>query len=318
MPDTLSVIMTVYNQADHVGEAIDSILRQTYKDFDFIIVDDGSEDTTLSEIRKHPDPRMRIFNRSHAGRGSALNFALSQTTASWIAFMDSDDIASSDRLLRQRQAIVDDPTITAISSSYLLVDSSGQLVREKHLPTTHEEIVHWMPVQCSMCFPAAMIRREILEKAGPFNEELIAAVDYDLWLKILDVAKFSNISDGLIKKRSPSTSISVKFKEAQLRNTYEMAKRYLEQQYQVATWGSKKERILQLGQLEYYHGTMSNARRYFIPILFYRPHIVIVWRYFLASCMGDKIFRLLRGSGIAESIGNIFRGIAGRSNYFAP
>ncbi|MGA7160096.1 MAG: glycosyltransferase [Bacteroidota bacterium] len=319
MVGTLSVIMTVYDQADYVGEAVESIIRQTYREFDFIIIDDGSDDQSLAKIQKYDDPRIRIFSRDHQGRGSALNFALAQTNATWVAFIDADDIALPDRLLLQTRALAEDEAIDAISGWYQLVDERGNIIREKRLPSKHEEIVELMPVQCSMCFPAAIIRKNILVQAGMFDEKLVAAVDYDLWLKILDNAKFHNIPINLIKYRISSNSISSRLKDVQSRYAYEIGVRYLKEKYRIAQRDDAKAKIsLKLGKLEYYQGTMVNARRHLAKLLWYKPYFFITWRFYLASLLGNRVFTLLRSLGFADSIGNIFRKSSVKHNYFVP
>src|SRR5208283_1738877 len=137
----MSVAMTVYNGEKFLEEAVRSILDQTLDDFEFIIVDDGSTDRSVELIKKHTDRRIRLFPLAHVGRAAALNYAIAQTTAPFIAIMDADDIAYPYRLQMQYDAIVHDQTIDVVSSSYQMVDEKGNLIREKHLPPSHEAIV---------------------------------------------------------------------------------------------------------------------------------------------------------------------------------
>ncbi len=233
--------------------------------------------------------------------------------------MDADDVALPDRLFLQNRAVTEDTTIDAISSSYQLIDERGDVIREKRLPTTHEEIAELMPVQCSMCFPSTLIRKSVLVQAGMFDEKLVAAVDYDLWLKILDHAKFRNISNSLLKYRISSTSISQRLKNVQSRQAYEMGVCYLKEKYRIAQRGNAKAKIsLQLGKLEYYHGTMMNARGYLAGLLWRKHYMLIAWRYYIASLLGNRVFTLLRSSGIADSIGSIFRKSSLKHDYFMP
>ena len=249
----ISVVMTVYNGEKFLAEAIQSILEQTFAEFEFIIVDDGSTDRSVELIKKYADRRTRFFPLEHVGRAAALNYAVSQTASPFIAIMDADDIAFPYRLQTQFNAMMNDERIDVVSSSYIMIDEQGSLIREKHLPVTHEAIVDLMPVQCSMCFPAALIRRSVILQAGMFDEKLDAAIDYNLWLRILDRAKFHNISDSLVKYRISRTSISSRFRNVQFGHTYEMGMHYLEEKYRVAQGDEQRVKIsLQLGRLEYY------------------------------------------------------------------
>ncbi len=315
----ISVVMTVYNGEKFLDEAIRSILEQTFAEFEFIIVDDGSTDRSAELIKKYTDRRTRFFPLTHVGRAAALNYAVSQTASPFIAIMDADDVALPHRLQTQFDAMMNDERIDVVSSSYMMIDEQGNLIREKHLPVTHEEIVDLMPVQCSMCFPAAFIRKSILQRAGLFEEKWVPAEDYNLWIKILDHARFHNISKSLVKHRITSTSLSSRFKNVQARNSYGMGMRYLEEKYRAAQGDELKAKIsLQLGRREYYNGTMENARRHLAKALWNQPTIFIAWRYYIASLLGNRIFTLLRSTGLADRIGNIFRKFSANHDYFMP
>ena len=228
----ISVIMTVYNGENFLEEAIRSILEQTFAEFEFIIVDDGSTDRSAELIKKYTDRRIRFFPLAHVGRAAALNYAVAQAASPFVAIMEADDIALPDPLQTQFDVLINDEKIDVVSSSYIMIDEQGNLIREKHLPVTHEAIVDLMPVQCSLCFPTALIRKSILEQAGLFEEKWVPAEDYNLWIRILDHARFHNISRSLVKHRISSASLSSRFKNIQAQNSYGMGMHYLEEKYQ--------------------------------------------------------------------------------------
>ena len=147
----------------------------------------------------------------------------------------------------------------------------------------------------------------------------LSEIDYDLWLRILDRAKFYNISTSLVKYRISKNSISSRFKHMQLQHSYEKAICYLEEKYRNAQGEESKAKIsLQLGRREYYYGNMVKARGHFDKLLWYRPTMFIAWRYYLASLLGSRIFLLLRSTGLADSIGNIFRKSLMNHDHFMP
>jgi glycosyltransferase involved in cell wall biosynthesis len=315
----ISVIMTMYNAERFLREAIESILSQTYRNFEFIIFDDGSTDNSVAIAESYNDPRIRLFRSPHIGRAATLNKAVEAAKTGLLAFMDADDIALPHRMQMQYDTMVNDETIDTVSSSYQLIDERGNPIREKHLPVSHEAIVELMPMQCSVCFGAALIRTSILLQAGMFDEKLTTAIDYDLWLRILDRAKFYNISNSLVKVRISNTSISSRFRNVQFRHTYEMGMHYLEEKYRNAQGDESKAKIsLQLGKLEYYYGTMVNARKYFVKILWNKPYMFVAWRFYIASFLGSRIFMLLRSTGLADRIGNIFKKSSRKYDYFMP
>jgi len=311
--------MTVFNAGTFLREAVQSILDQTFSEFDFIIADDGSTDRSREYLTNLADPRIRFFPLGHVGRAAALNFAVFHTSAPLVAFADADDVASPHRLQLQYDALQNDPAIDAVSSWYQMIDEEGNLIGEKRLPTSHEEIVQLMPVQCSMCFPAALIRKEIVVQAGPFDEKLSAAIDYDFWLRILDLARFANLPMSLMKFRISPQSISGRFKTAQGQQAYDLGKNYLRKKFEEAgDAGSKADISLQLAKVEYYSGNMALARRHLAGLLWNSAVMVVAWRYFLASLLGKKVFAFLRRTGVAGSLGKLLGGASSKHDYFMP
>ena len=294
-------------------------LEQTFAEFEFIIVDDGSTDQSAAIIKRYTDPRIRFFPLAHVGRATVLNYAVAQAIAPFIAIMDADDIAYPHRLELEHDAVVNDQTIDVVGSSYEMIDEGGLPIREKHLPTSHEAIADLMPVQCSVCFPSSLIRKSVLVQAGLFDDKSVIGEDYDLWLRILDRAKFYNVSRSLIQYRVSGNSTSVKFRNLQLRHSYEKGISYLEEKYRNAQGEESKAKItMQLGRREYYFGAMGKARKHFAKLLWYRPVMPMAWRYYLASLLGTRIFLLLRSTGVAENIGSIFRKPSVNNDYFMP
>jgi len=315
----ISVVMTVYNAEKFLDGSVRSILEQTFTGFEFIIVDDGSTDRSVEIVRAYHDERIRFFPLAHAGRAAALNFAVSQAVAPFIAIMDADDISIPDRLELEYREIVKDQTIDIVGSSYQIIDEKGDLIREKHLPESHTAIVDLMAVQSAVSFPSALIRKSIMQDAGMFDEKLAASVDYDFWLRILDRAKFCNVSASLVQYRTSRTSISSRFRQVQAQNSYEKAMHYLEKKYLNADGVEAKAKItLQLGRREYYFGNMASARNHFSKLLWNRSAMFIAWRYYIPSLLGGRIFRALRSAGIADRIGSIFRKSSRNNDYFMP
>jgi glycosyltransferase involved in cell wall biosynthesis len=315
----ISVVMTVFNGEKFLREAVQSILDQTFSEFEFIIVDDGSTDRSAEYMRSFSDRRIRFFPFDHVGRAAALNYGLAQATAPLVAFADADDIASPHRLQLEYDALQNNAEVDAVGSWYQIIDEQGGLMREKRLPTSHKEITELMPVQCSVCFPAALVRKETIVQAGSFNEKLTAAIDYDFWLRILDTARFMNLPMSLIKFRISPQSISGRLKTTQKQQGYAMGMDYLQKKYTNTHDAEMKAKIsMQLGKVEYYAGNMAAARSHVARLLWNNPDMFIAWRYYLASLLGKNVFAFLRRTGIAGSVGNVLRGSSAEHDYFMP
>ena len=195
----ISVVMTVYNCERYIEESIRSILAQTMADFEFIIVDDGSTDCTKELIVKYNDPRIKFYPLEHVGRACALNYAVEKAQGTYVIFMDADDIALPERIEKQYLRLQQNPEIGVVSGWYQLIDAQDKkLYTLRKLPERHTDIEYEMTKQCSMCFPATMMRSHFISQVGGFNEQLKSAIDYDLFVRILPVCGFSNMQELML------------------------------------------------------------------------------------------------------------------------
>lgn len=188
---TVSVVMPVYNREKIVGESIESILKQTFQDFEFIIVDDGSTDNTLAVVKKYAeqDSRIKIIvHEKNCGVGCARNTAQRAARGQYLSIMDSDDIAVPTKLETQVQIMTDYPTIVATNgkeASFSTEIPMKQNVREYHFSELEKFSVelffyNWFGNS------GAMIRRSFVVKNNIWYDETLAVgEDYDYWLQIV-------------------------------------------------------------------------------------------------------------------------------------
>ncbi len=199
----ISVHMSVYNQKRYIAVAVESILAQTYRDFEFVIIDDGSSDgsTEILERFAAQDPRIRLVSRPNTGIGPARNEALGLSRGEFVAVMDSDDIALPHRFQRQVDFLREHPEIVAAGSWVEWIDPEGNPLCDYHPPETHDEIDrrHLEERAHLICHPASMIRTESLRKIGGYRPEL--AHDFDLWLRLAEVGRLANMPEVLLKYR---------------------------------------------------------------------------------------------------------------------
>jgi glycosyltransferase involved in cell wall biosynthesis len=294
--DQVAVIMTAYNCENYIGLAISSILTQTFKDFEFIIVDDGSTDRTKEIIATFDDPRIQFYSLDHIGRARALNYAVGKAQSPYIAFMDADDISVQERLAVQVKYLKEHSEIGAVSGWYQTIDASGKKQGSIHwLPSQNAEIEQEMTKHCSLCFPAFLVRKEILDTVGMFNEGLQSAIDYEYFLRLLPLTHVANIPALLFYHRQHLTSITALLLQDQQRNKYEHAERYLLEKLQhLSTSEEKKSVFIRLGINEYYYGSMHNARRWFSDAGGGIWNTKTIWRYYFPSFLGNSLFRIFR------------------------
>lgn len=215
MPPAISVIMSVYNGEDYLEESIDSILTQPFRDFEFIIVNDASQDQTLSilEEKARQDPRIKILrNPSCLGLTRSLNRALQKAKGRYIARQDADDISSPQRFALQHAYLESNPGIFLIGSSATIIDAQGQkkksYLREDNPEKWAKKLKRFNPLFHS----SIMFRHQGLY----YRNKFYFAQDYDLYLRLLTRGeKISNLPTYLIKRRDNPRAISRCQKQAQ-------------------------------------------------------------------------------------------------------
>ncbi len=210
-PPTVSVVMAVYNTERYLVQAVESILGQTFRDFEFVIIDDGSTDRSLKILQKYAatDDRIHLISRENRGIPKTRNELLAHSTGEFIAVMDSDDIAMPDRLARQVEFLRQHPEVVCVGSAQDRVDEAGRLLFTQVEPEEDLEIQQWMlRGYTSINNPSAMIRRAAIVKVGGYDESLPQAEDLDFFLKLGEIGKLANFKESLIQYRQHQQSIS--------------------------------------------------------------------------------------------------------------
>ncbi len=216
----VAVVMSVYNGMPYLPEAVKSILDQTYHDFEFLIVNDGSTDGTEAFLATLTDPRIHVFTQDRQGQQSAAHLGIRSTQAEYIARMDSDDVASPDRLEKQVAYLDKHPDVGLVGTQITRRGDRGFGLKS-HLPTEHHQIVDdLMHNRHSMCNPSTMLRRDLYFAVGGYWKYNIAE-DWDLFLRLAEVSKLANLDEPLLSYRFHSGSINGRrIIEAQLYNEY--------------------------------------------------------------------------------------------------
>jgi len=205
----VSVIMPVHNGERFVSEAITSILRQTFSDFEFLIVDDGSTDSTPSILRSFHDPRIRLLtNDRQRGIVGALNRALAEARGTYIARMDADDRSAPDRLERQTAFLDREKDVALVGTAAVLIDEQGrERGRESH-PAGAREIRKTIFVHNPFIHGSVAVRKSVLDECGVYDERFLHNEDYDLWLRICARHASANLPEFLLERRIHPESIT--------------------------------------------------------------------------------------------------------------
>jgi glycosyltransferase involved in cell wall biosynthesis len=200
----VSVVMPVYNVETYVGEAIESILGQTFSDFEFIIIDDGSADDTWNIIQSCKDERIiALRNNINSGNYPSRNRGMKIAKGKYIAVMDGDDIAMPERLEKQLEIMESDDTLLAHGTASVF--SSGQISRR---PCSYELLKVMLLQDNIFLHPSLIIQKKIIVELGYYNEYYHFSSDYDLVCKIAQKGKIMNIPDILMRYRLHENQIS--------------------------------------------------------------------------------------------------------------
>lgn len=209
MSPKVTVLMSVYNGEDHLTQSIESILLQTYKDFEFIIINDGSTDDTLKIITSFNDSRIKIINQKNAGLTKSLNRGLSLVKSDFIARIDADDISHPERISKQIHFLQSNPDIVLVGSNAIIIDENGNRLGKTHFPYNHDELIEKM-IELISPFPHASVffRQKVALDMGGYNERFLRGQDFDLWLRISQKFKIACLKEPLIFLRKSFNSIS--------------------------------------------------------------------------------------------------------------
>jgi glycosyltransferase involved in cell wall biosynthesis len=213
--------MAVYNGEKYLAEAIDSILCQTFTDFEYLIVDDASTDRSLEIINSYQDPRINVIrNPANVGLTRSLNIGLDLARGEYVARMDSDDISLPERLSKQ-VAYMDAQREVGVCGTWAKdIDSKGQVTGSREPPVgKHLEYNYWRP--SPIIHPSATIRRSLLD-AQRYDEQMRYAQDFDLWLRIRTTHKLANLPEYLLLYRVHQDQITLSKRNDQLLATYDI------------------------------------------------------------------------------------------------
>lgn len=207
----VSVIMSVRNGERYVTYAIESILKQTFTDFEFIIIDDASLDKTKSIVNKYKDPRIRLLiNNRKRGLTGSLNKALKIAKGKYIARMDYDDIARKDRFKKQVEFLENNQNIGVLGSFVMLIDENNHLKRIMKFPVRHKAIIRDLMMFNPIRHSTVIFRKNLIIEYGFYDDKLDGAEDYDLWLRLAKYTQLANLNLPLLKYRVHKGSVSEK------------------------------------------------------------------------------------------------------------
>lgn len=211
IPPAISVLVSVYNADKYVSYAIESILNQTFTDFEIIIVDDCSSDASWDICQKYAQQDNRIIairNKVNLGGCETLNVGLKLVKGKYVARQDNDDWSYPDRLAKQFTYMEAHPAVGIVGGSMEIIDEDEKVTGKRTYNSTDHAIRKKIFRYSPFSHPLVMFRKSILDTVGYYNCTCAPADDYDLYFRIGEVSEFANLDDILLKYRVVSTSLT--------------------------------------------------------------------------------------------------------------
>jgi glycosyltransferase involved in cell wall biosynthesis len=228
----VSVLMPVYNGERFLRAAIESVCAQTYADWEFVVVDDASNDTTATILAEYGqrDPRVRVFRQDgRQGTVAARNRAFREACSSseYFALLDADDEACSERLSHQVAFLQSHPDHVMVGGHTAIIDEASRPIGVRKYPLHHADICAVITRYNPFAQPAVMLRRAVLEDVGEYDPHFSRCQDYDLWLRIASRHKVANLDEIVLRYRiSPAQAKQAHLRES-LSLTLELQRRWL-------------------------------------------------------------------------------------------
>jgi glycosyltransferase involved in cell wall biosynthesis len=207
--------MSVYNGEEHLRKAVDSVLSQTFTDFEFLIIEDGSTDRTLEILRSYDDARIRLIVQENRGHVRSLNRALEEAKGEYVARMDADDVSLPERFSSQVAYLDEHPEVGILGSAVVYIDRGGRVVGAWEVPTLPGEVSWQLFFGTCLAHPSVMMRRDLVLELGSYDDEVLHAEDYDLWARASSLTRLANLGSPLLQRRAWEDSITHRYTAAQ-------------------------------------------------------------------------------------------------------
>ncbi len=198
----VSVVIPVYNMEKYVAEAIDSVLSQTFRDFEVIVVDDGSTDGSPAVLAAYGN-RVRVIRQTNRGGAAATNIGIHRARGRWISWLSADDVWEPTKLERQVEIVSARPDVGMVYTDYVYVDPEGIVLSGEHFPcpSTRTRRLLWLARRCFINASSTLIRKDVFHRVGLYDETDRLTPDWDLWFRIALDYEIVHVPEPLVQYR---------------------------------------------------------------------------------------------------------------------
>lgn len=209
----VSVILPCYNGSRWIKSAIESVLAQTYPDFELIVVDDGSTDNSKEILASYLyDRRFRYLHQENKGFSAAINRGIKESSGNLIGFIGQDDLCMPNKLELQLRYLRENTSVDLVHSNYCVIDSEDKLVKLRYIripeATSKKKLVKEMFLKNFIGHETVLVKKKCFDDVGLFDEKMVGCSDHDMWMRIIDHFNIGYIDTILVKKREHEGQLS--------------------------------------------------------------------------------------------------------------
>ena len=309
----ISIIMSVNRDDGSLYKTIDSILNQTYENYEFLIINDGGMDCVRNTISKYFDKRIKYFERSNIGITACLNYGISKASGSYFSRQDAGDVSKKNRLDIQMNYLENNCEIGLVGTWISEFSENGEHLGEIEFPTNSDDIIQKILFQNPFCHGSIMSPMHIIKEFSGYREGFVNAQDLDLWLRIIQKYKVANINQVLYTRIVSRDSISIRKKSIQLeyakiaRKCYYFRKTDKKEPLDLldtikvkGTYFKKKTEKKMNSNYYFYCGRvcfskrkMIKSRKYFLKSIYHDPIKLINIPYYFSSFLPYRFINIL-------------------------
>lgn len=214
----VSVLMPAHNAEQYIRESIESILSQTFRDFELLVLDDGSTDSTAVVARSYLDERLKLItNEANLGIIGTLNRGLNAARGEYVARMDADDVSAPDRFAKQVAFLDQHPDVAVVGTWFRFINHTGRQLLGCEPPYRPDDVRNALLFQNCIAHPSVMFRRSVVLATNGYDPSALYAEDYALWLSISERHDIANLPEYLLMYRVHPNQVSLRKLKAQWR-----------------------------------------------------------------------------------------------------
>ncbi len=288
---SVTVIIPTYNSARFLPESLECVLNQTFRDFEILVVDDGSTDNTEQAIAPYLG-QIRYIKKENGGPAAARNLGISEARGEFIAFLDADDLWMPDKLELQISRMNEHPEFGVVFTDDAIFDETGitrKSLKDQFVISTGN-VFDKLLTDHFICMSSVMIRRKCLEQIGVFDETLIGAEDYNLFLRLASRYKFGFVNKVVVHKRDHGGNLSENLEQMchdEVWNLNKIAEMFPDRQ--IPTRKLIGQIYLRFGKYHFSRQEFAAARRILLKSLRRSPLVAEAWLFLAVSSLPPQL-----------------------------